>query len=105
MISWPFVVRKLDVDVSSTNDDDNDVVYMFFLFYSLLYCFLFSLSLTHTKSMLGSPSLITSIHGDLGCQDLANKKSTSTIQLLEDLSWMTPVRETCKMKVLYYNLF
>ena len=48
-----------------------------------------SLSLFYFFS-LGSPS---STHDDPGCQGLANKKSTSTIQLLVHLWWMTPVRE------------
>lgn len=65
-------------EASSINDDDDyDAVYRVFVF-SLQ----FSLSLFTSFSLLGSPS---STHDDPGCQGLANKKSTSTIQLLVGL--------------------
>lgn len=81
-------------------------LYVFlFLFYSLLYCVLFSLSLDTHKIYVGVSFFTPPIHGGPGCQDLANKKNTSTIQLLEEFSWMTPEIETCNMKTLYYKFF
>jgi len=65
-------------EASSINDDDEyDAVYVVFVFSLSL-----SLSLHFSFFFVGSPS---STHDDPGCQGLANKKSTSTIQLLVGL--------------------